>query len=66
MKTIIIISSIATCAFLNSCGSAGLGGNLPIPFTDPAVSVKGNVEVTPLPPKVCIGLDIIPRPEPAE
>lgn len=64
MKTIIIISSIATCAFLNSCGSAGLDGSLPIPFSEPAVDLKADIEVTPLPPRLCVGLDIIPRPEP--
>ncbi len=67
MKNILItISAIAACSLFASCGSAGLGGSLPIPFTDPAVSVQAHAEVTPLPPKVCIGLDVIPRPEPAE
>jgi len=67
MKSILItISSIAACSLFASCGSAGLDGSLPIPFTDPAVSVQAHAEVTPLPPKVCIGLDVIPRPEPAE
>ncbi len=63
MKYVLAIISIAACLLFSSCGSAGLNGSLPVPFTDPPVNVKGNVEVTPLPPKVCIGLDVIPRPE---
>tara|TARA_Y100000004_G_C8728881_1_gene333407 strand:+ start:92 stop:295 length:204 start_codon:yes stop_codon:yes gene_type:complete len=54
------------CLSFASCSSSGLSGSLPIPFTDPAVNVRADIEVTPLPPKLCVGLDVIPRPEEGE
>lgn len=42
-----------------SCKSTNAKLGLPIPFTDPAVKVNVETNVTPLPPKICIGLDVV-------
>lgn len=44
-----------------SCSTTGLEGNVPIPFTNPATCVKPHIQVTPFPPKICFGLDVVPR-----
>jgi hypothetical protein len=63
MKRVIELSAVAACILFSvSCASTGLTGSLPIPFTDPAEDVQAVVSVRPIPPKVCIGLDIIDRP----
>ena len=65
MKRSVVMLVAASCiVFGVSCSSTDLSGSLPIPFTNPASNIKANVEVRPMPPKVCIGLDVIPRPEP--
>jgi hypothetical protein len=52
------------CAlFLASCSTADLGGAVPLPFTEPATSAKLDLELRPLPPKFCIGLDLVPTEE---
>jgi len=43
-----------------SCATSDLGGQLPLPFTEPATSAKLDLELRPLPPKFCIGLDLVP------
>jgi hypothetical protein len=63
MKNIVLFIASLGCLVSVSCSSAGISGSLPIPFTDPPVNAKGEIEVTPLPPRFCIGLDVIPRPE---
>ena len=63
MKRVIELLAVSACILFSvSCASTGLKGSLPIPFTDPAEDVQAVVTVRPLPPKVCIGLDVIPRP----
>jgi len=53
------------CAFLGtSCSTTDLGGSVPLPFTDPSTDAKLELELRPLPPRFCIGLDLIPRKEP--
>ena len=42
-----------------SCNSTNAKVGLPIPFTDPAVRVNLETQVQPLPPKICIGLDVV-------
>jgi hypothetical protein len=67
MKRVIELSAVVACILFSvSCASTGVTGSLPIPFTDPAEDVRAVVNVRPLPPKVCIGLDVIPRPEKEE
>jgi len=67
MKNIIALLAAASCILFGvSCSSTDLSGSLPIPFTNPATNVEANVEVRPMPPKICLGLDVIPRPAPAE
>jgi hypothetical protein len=62
MKKLVVLASVVTFALLNvSCSSGGVSGNIPIPFTDPAMDARGVIQVTPLPPKVCVGIDVIPR-----
>ncbi len=67
MKAIIVSIAAASCVVLGaSCSSSGVQGSLPIPFTNPPTNVTGEINVTPLPPKLCVGLDVIPRPAPEE
>lgn len=55
----------AGCALLvASCSSMDLGGSVPIPFTNPPTNARLDLDVRPLPPRFCIGLDLIPREEP--
>ena len=52
------------CALLlASCSTADLGGAVPLPFTEPDTSAKLDLELRPLPPKFCIGLDLLPTEE---
>lgn len=63
MKRVIELLVVVACIFFSvSCASTGVTGSLPIPFTDPAEDVRAVVNFRPIPPKVCIGLDVIPRP----
>ena len=62
MKKLVILAASVSCILFNvSCSSGGVSGNLPIPFTDPAMDARGVIQVTPLPPKVCVGIDVVPR-----
>jgi hypothetical protein len=47
----------------SSCSTADLGGAVPLPFTAPPTSAKLDLELRPLPPKFCIGLDLVPTSE---
>ena len=63
MKRVIELSAVAACILFSvSCASTGVTGSLPIPFTDPAEDVKAVISFRPLPPKLCVGLDVIARP----
>jgi hypothetical protein len=62
-KFIVIGAAFAVLFGVTSCSSTNLGGSLPIPFTDPETNVRLDVNVRPLPPKLCVGLDIVPRTE---
>ena len=42
-----------------SCESINTGASLPVPFTDPSISVGLDVQAKVIPPKFCIGLDIV-------
>ncbi len=57
MTTLIGLLLIAAASV--SCNTTNAKVGLPIPFTDPAVRVNLETQVTPLPPKICVGLDII-------
>ena len=60
MKWNFIAASASCILFGVSCSAADLGGELPLPFTDPSTSAKLDLELRPMPPKFCIGLDLIP------
>ncbi len=60
MKWNLIAASASCILFGVSCSTADLGGELPLPFTDPSTSAKLDLELRPMPPKFCIGLDLIP------
>ncbi len=60
MKLNLIAASASCILFGVSCSTADLGGELPLPFTDPSTSAKLDLEFRPMPPKFCIGLDLIP------
>jgi len=52
---------IVACALFGvACSTSDLGGQVPLPFTSPATSAKLDLELRPLPPKFCIGLDLVP------
>ena len=60
MKKIIVLLGIAFVALANvACDTTNAKVGLPIPFTNPAVRVNLETQVTPLPPKVCVGLDVV-------
>ena len=60
MKWNLIAASASCILFGVSCSTADLGGEVPLPFTDPSTSAKLDLELRPMPPKFCIGLDLIP------
>lgn len=60
MKWNFIAASASCILFGVSCSTADLGGQVPLPFTDPSTSAKLDLELRPMPPKFCIGLDLIP------
>jgi len=41
-----------------SCNTTNAKVGLPIPFTNPPVKVEVDTKVTPLPPKICVGLNV--------
>ena len=54
----------AGCALvMASCSSMDLGGQVPLPFTEPATSAKLELDLRPLPPRFCVGLDLVPTSE---
>tara|TARA_R100001129_G_scaffold172287_1_gene142879 strand:+ start:419 stop:607 length:189 start_codon:yes stop_codon:yes gene_type:complete len=60
MKKIIVLLGLAFVALANvACDTTDAKVGLPIPFTDPAVRVNLETQVTPLPPKICVGLDVV-------
>lgn len=63
MKRVIELLAVVACILFSvSCASTGVTGSLPIPFTDPAEDVRAVINLRPIPPKVCVGLDVIARP----
>lgn len=60
MKKII---TLLGAAFILACGvsceSINTGASLPVPFTNPSVSVGLDIQAKVIPPKFCIGLDIL-------
>ena len=60
-KLLGIVAIVPFC--LASCSTADLGGQVPLPFTSPSTSAKLDLELRPMPPKFCIGLDLIPTEE---
>ena len=56
MKKIIVLLGLAFVALANvACDTTNAKVGLPIPFTNPAVRVNLETQVTPLPPKICVG-----------
>jgi len=60
MKWNLIAASASCILFGVSCSTADLGGQVPLPFTSPSTSAKLDLELRPMPPKFCIGLDLVP------
>lgn len=60
-KVFITLLTVSGLLFNVSCSSTGLEGSFPIPFTKPAANARPHIHVTPLPPKICLGVDIIAR-----
>lgn len=65
MKSTVLLSTVAGCAAIvaTSCSSMDLGGSVPLPFTEPATSASLELDLRPLPPRFCIGLDLVPTEE---
>ena len=60
MKKIIVLLGLGFVALANvACDTTNAKVGLPIPFTNPAVRVNLETQVTPLPPKICVGLDVV-------
>ena len=60
MKKIIVLLGLAFVALANvACDTTNAKVGLRIPFTNPAVRVNLETQVTPLPPKICVGLDVV-------
>ena len=57
-KLLGIMAIVPFC--LASCSTADLGGQVPLPFTSHSTSAKLDLELRPMPPKFCIGLDLVP------
>ena len=66
MKLHIIAASAACILFGASCSTTDLGGSVPLPFTEPATSAVLDLELRPLPPRFCIGLDLVPTGDESE
>lgn len=64
MKSTLIAIAAAAQLLVASCSSMDLGGSVPIPFTNPPTNARLDLDVRPLPPRFCIGLDIVAREEP--
>ena len=62
LKSLFVVGALGSSAaiLVSSCSSMDLGGNLPLPFTEPASACKLELDLRPLPPRFCIGLDIVP------
>tara|TARA_R110001592_G_scaffold73527_2_gene224259 strand:+ start:5842 stop:6102 length:261 start_codon:yes stop_codon:yes gene_type:complete len=60
-KVLITLLTVSGLLFNVSCSSTGLEGSIPIPFTKPAANARPHIQVTPLPPKICFGIDVIAR-----
>lgn len=58
-KFILFIGAISLGFSCVSCNTTDATVGLPIPFTDPSVRVNLETKITPLPPRVCIGLDVV-------
>ena len=62
-KIMFILGAAALLACGVSCSSVNAGAGVPIPFTDDGfgspVRVFLDVEARALPPKICVGLDVV-------
>jgi energy-converting hydrogenase Eha subunit A len=58
-KMTALIGLLLVAAASVSCNTTDAKVGLPIPFTDPPVRVNLETQVTPLPPKICVGLDVV-------
>ena len=58
-KLTALIGLLLVAAASVSCNTTNAKVGLPIPFTDPSVRVNLETQVTPLPPRICVGLDIV-------
>jgi len=60
LKQLLCAITLAVAAFCNiSCETTDAKVGLPIPFTDPATRVAVDIKATVLPPRFCVGLDIL-------
>ena len=57
-KILSIVGLIAVGLCSVSCNTTNAKVGLPIPFTNPPVKVEVHTQVTPLQPKICVGLNV--------
>lgn len=58
-KLSLILSVIGIGLGCVSCNTTNAKVGLPVPFTSPPVKVELDTQVTPLPPKICVGLNVV-------
>tara|TARA_R100000084_G_C4598904_1_gene122210 strand:- start:75 stop:296 length:222 start_codon:yes stop_codon:yes gene_type:complete len=63
MKTAAFLIAAGVALLGTSCSTTDLGGSVPLPFTHPATDAKLDLQLRPLPPRFCIGLDLVPSEE---
>ena len=56
--TALVVLAIISLSCI-SCDTTNAKVGLPIPFTNPAIRVNLETQIAALPPKICVGLDIV-------
>ena len=63
MKTKLFVIGAGFVGLMTSCSTMDLGGSVPLPFTEPSTSAQLDLNLRPMPPRVCIGVDLVPPEE---
>jgi len=63
MKSTLFVIGAGFTLAVSSCSTMDLGGSVPLPFTEPSTSAKLDLNLRPMPPRFCIGVDLVPTEE---
>ena len=63
MKQALFVIAAGCTLAVSSCSTMDLGGSVPLPFTEPSTSAKLDLNLRPMPPRFCIGVDLVPTEE---